>query len=128
LKILTAVISFAVFTLFLAAPPLYALHNGYANIIIPNFWVLFGFISGLTFITVMLILINQQINPGMYAQTFLAATVVKILASLSFTVVFILKNDVNKVVFASDFLYVYFLNTAFEVYVLLRNLRNQNLK
>ena len=64
----------------------------------------------------------------MYAQTFLAVTVFKILACLTFTLVFLLKNKVDKVVFAGDFFYVYFLNTAFEVYILLRNLRNQNLR
>jgi hypothetical protein len=35
---------------------------------------------------------------------------------------------VNKYVFVADFFYIYFLNTAFEVYSLLCNLRNQNLR
>ncbi len=70
----------------------------------------------------------QQINAEKGAQVFLAATVFKILSCLVFALVFLLKNKVNKYIFVADFFYLYFLNTAFEVYILLRNLRNQNFK
>ncbi len=75
-----------------------------------------------------MVLIGQQIDAEKGTQFFLAATVFKILACLVFALVFLLKNKVNKYVFVADFFYVYFLNTAFEIYSLLRNLRNQNLR
>ncbi len=74
------------------------------------------------------VLIVRQINNNLSAQAFLAATVVKMLGSLFFVLFFLIKNKVNKYVFAGDFFYIYFLNTAFEIYGLLRNLRNQNLR
>ncbi|MEO6498686.1 MAG: hypothetical protein ABIN95_06725 [Mucilaginibacter sp.] len=128
MKILHATFLFLLFTLLLALPPAWFMYWGNGHIIIPNFWVLFSFISGLTFIAVIAILMGQQINPGMYAQVFMVVTTFKILACLSFIVVFLLNSTVDKAVFAGNFIYIYFLNTAFEVYVLLRNLRNQNLK
>ena len=93
-----------------------------------HFWGMFAYITGLTFLIVLAILFTQKINPENYAQTFLAGTVFKILACLAFMVIFLMKNKVEKGVFAGNFFYLYFLNTGFEVYVLLRNLRNQNLK
>lgn len=74
------------------------------------------------------VLVVQQKNNELYASAFLAATTVKILATLFFVLFFLRKNHVNRYAFAADFFYVYFLNTAFEVYGLLRNLRNQNLR
>ncbi|RCH54852.1 hypothetical protein DJ568_10250 [Mucilaginibacter hurinus] len=127
MKIVRPILIFFAFTLVLAALPAYFWYQR-SNIILPEFWILFSFISGLTFIVVLSILISQQINPDMYAQTFIAGTVFKILAILAFTVIFLLKTHVDKSVFVLNFIYIYFLNTAFEVYILLRNLRNQNLK
>ena len=63
--------------------------------------------------------------PNFFSEAFLGATVVKILACLIFVLVFLAKNKVEKYVFVGDFFYVYFLNTAFEVYILLRTLRHK---
>ena len=112
----------------LAIAPIYIIYAGKVHLLAPHFWLMFAYVTGLTFLVVTAILATQQINPENYAQTFLAATVFKILACLAFIVVFMLKNKVEKLVFVTNFFYLYFLNTAFEVYVLLRNLRNQNLK
>jgi hypothetical protein len=111
-----------------AVPPLVLIYTGHADWLAPKFWLLFFFISGLTFLTVVSILMVAKINAEMYAQAFLAATTVKILASMIFVLIFLLKIKVNKYVFAADFFYIYFLNMAFEIYGLLCNLRNQNLK
>lgn len=70
----------------------------------------------------------SKINPDMSAQAFLAATTVKLLACMFFALVFLLKNAVNRYVFVADFFYIYFLNMAFEIYGLLRNLRNQKIR
>ena len=64
----------------------------------------------------------------MHAQVFLAGTTFKILACLAFLVVFIMKIKVDKPVFVGNFFYLYFLNTAFEVYILLRTLRHKILR
>ncbi|MBB5397902.1 MULTISPECIES: hypothetical protein [unclassified Mucilaginibacter] len=128
MKIQATLISFVVFILLLAALPAWAMFSGNNHLLIPHFWAMFAFITGLTLLVVVALLVTQKINPENYAQTFLAVTVFKLLVSLAFVVVFILKNKVEKTIFAADFFYLYFLNMAFEVYVLLRNLRNQNLK
>jgi hypothetical protein len=101
-------------------------NNGYTNLLIPHFWLVFFFLSGLTLVVVIAVLTGQQIDVEKGTQMFLAATVFKILACLVFALVFILKNKLNRYIFVADFFYIYFLNTAFEIYILLRNLRNQN--
>ncbi|PJJ79819.1 hypothetical protein [Mucilaginibacter auburnensis] len=122
------ILPFLIFTALLAAPPLLLMQAGRADLLIANFWLWFAVLTGLTFIAVASIVIGGRISAENYAQIFLAATVVKLLLCLSFVVVHLLKHQENKLVFASNFFYLYFLNTAFEVYVLLRNLRHQKLK
>jgi hypothetical protein len=125
MKIYQALLFFIWFTFIIAIPP-YALANyGYADLITPEFWLIFFFLSGLTLLVVASILIVRQMFPTMFSEAFMGATVVKILACLIFVLVFLAKNKVNKYVFVGDFFYVYFLNTAFEVYILLRTLRHK---
>lgn len=128
MKTQTAIIAFVIFAILLALPAIALQFGGHPNLLVPHFWLLYAFITGLTFLVMVAIIITKQINPENYAQTFLATTVFKLLASLAFLVVFIMKIKVDKAVFVGNFFYLYFLNTAFEVSVLLRNLRNQNLK
>jgi hypothetical protein len=66
--------------------------------------------------------------PRMFSEAFMGATVVKLLACLIFIVILLAKSKVNKHVFLGDFFYIYFLNTAFEVYILLRTLRHEKLR
>jgi hypothetical protein len=128
LKLLPTALSFLVFIVIISLPPLVSGYAGYPGLLIEKFWLLFFFVGGLTFFTVMAIVFVGQINKEMYAQAFLAATTVKILACLFFVLFFLKKNVVNRYVFAGDFFYVYFLNMAFEIYGLLRNLRNQKIR
>lgn len=128
LNILKNVFFYILFLIILAAAPLWLSKNGHADLLVPHFWLIFFFLSGLTLIAVITVMLGQQINAERGAQFFLAATVFKILACLVFALVFLLKNKVNKYVFVADFFIIYFLNTAFEIYTLLRNLRNQNFK
>lgn len=72
------------------------------------------------------VLVANNKSSELVAPAFLATTTLKILGTLFFVFIFLRKNHVNKIPFAVDFFYVYFLNTGFEVYGLLRNLRNQN--
>jgi len=128
MKALPSIIAYLVFALLLAIMPVTAQHNGYADWLVPNFWLIFFFLSGLTFFVITTILIVQQKNKDNYIQAFLVCTTVKILACLFFIFFFLAKNKVNKYVFLADFFYVYLLNMVFEVYVLLRNLRHKNLR
>lgn len=89
---------------------------------------MFAFIGFLTLSAIVFVLVIQIMMPEFYAQAFLGATVFKMLACLSFMLFLVLKTAINKPVFMANFFYLYFLNMGFEVYVLLRNLRNQNLK
>jgi len=67
-------------------------------------------------------------NQEYFTPAFLGGTTFKILACLIFIFVFLRNKPVDKHVFLADFAYIYLLNTAFEIYVLLRNLRHENLK
>jgi len=98
------------------------------KLVATQFWVMFAFICFLTLAVLIFVLLIQQLMPEYYAQAFLAATVFKMLACLCFMLFLVLKTTVNKPVLAGNFFYLYFLNTGFEVYLLLRNLRNQKLK
>ena len=128
MKIYRTILSFIAFIIVIAIPPVLLNYTGNTDLLAPHFWLLFFFISGLTLIVVAAVLLSQRANSEMYSQVFLAATTFKILACLIFMVIFLRKNHVDKLIFVADFFYIYFLNTAFEVYGLLRNLRNQNLK
>jgi len=128
LSIATYIRNYVLFAIAIAIPPVLLISTGNTYYIIPRFWVLFGYVSLLTIATIIAVVMVQRKNAESAAQAFLAATTVKMLAILFFVLVFLLKNHVNKVVFAVDFFYIYFLNMAFEVYGLLRNLRNQNLR
>jgi hypothetical protein len=128
MKVYRTILSFLVFIILLAVPPVLLNYTGNTDLLAPHFWLLFFFISGLTLVVIIAVLLSQRANSEVYSQVFLAATTFKILVCLIFMVVFLRKNHVDKVIFVADFLYIYFLNTAFEVYGLLRNLRNQNLR
>lgn len=128
MKIVPSVISYLLFALLLAIPPVILQHSGHAGWLIPHFWGVFIYLSGFTFLVVCSILFVQYKNHEYFAQAFLAGTTVKILACMIFILFFVMKNKVNKHVFLADFFYIYFLNMGFEVYVLLRNLRHKNLR
>ncbi len=84
--------------------------------------------SALTLLVLSIMLIVDKKNPDYFAQAFLGGTTLKILAALAFIFIFRAKNHVDKAVFLGDFMYIYLLNTVFEVYILLRNLRLKNLR
>jgi hypothetical protein len=128
MKALPSIFSFLLFTILLAIVPAAAQHNGYADWLVPNFWLLFFYIAVLTLLVISALLFVQYKNQDYYAQAFMAGTTVKILACMIFILLFVAKNKVNKQVFLADFIYIYFLNMGFEVYILLRNLRHKNLR
>ena len=119
-------LQFIIFSALLAVPAIILTYveNGYW--LITDFWGVFIFMAVLTLVTTLVVLLVQQKNSEMYGQAFLAATTFKLLATLVFLLIFIKETKPLKIVFVLDFMYLYFLNMAFEIYGLLRNLRNQN--
>ncbi|MFD0792666.1 hypothetical protein ACFQZX_03495 [Mucilaginibacter litoreus] len=117
---------FAAFVALLCVAPVALIFTGHDAWLVPKFWVLFFFITAFTFLVIVSMQAIQRIKPDLFAQTFLATTIVKMLACMGFALVFVSKIHIDNAVFLCNFCYLYFLNTAFEVYILLRNLRNQN--
>ncbi|MEO3405364.1 hypothetical protein AAFN85_15750 [Mucilaginibacter sp. CAU 1740] len=128
MKLSTVILSFLLFAVVIATPPFLISKSAHANWLDPHFWMIFGFITGLTFVTIILIVIIGKVNAEIYTQTFLGATMIKLLASMFFCLFFLIKIKVNGVIFVANFFYVYFFNLAFEIYGLLCTLRNQKLK
>jgi hypothetical protein len=125
MKIYQALLFYIWFTIIIAILP-YALNaGGHQNLLIPDFWILFIFLSAISLLVVAAILVVRQMYPTMFSEAFMGATVFKILACLVFVLVFLAQNKVKKYVFVGDFAYIYFLNTTFEVYILLRTLRHK---
>ena len=128
MKIGPIIAFFLVFTLIIAVPPVILQYSGNGNLLDTGFWTIFLFMSVLTFLVLMLMMVVYQKNAEYFAQAFLGGTTVKILGCLIFIFVFLANNKVNKLIFGVDFFYIYLLNTGFEIYVLLRNLRHKNLR
>ena len=128
MKIAVKIFPFLIFTILLAVPPVCLIYFGDKSLLLPQFWILFTFVGGLTLLAIVAILKAQSVSPELGTQAYMAATVIKLLACLVFVLFLFTKHKVNRPVFVYDFFYLYFLNTGFEVYVLLCNLRNQNLK
>jgi hypothetical protein len=128
MKIGPIIAFFLLFTLTIALPPVILQYSGNGNLLDTGFWTIFLFMSVLTFLVLMLMMVVYQKNAEYFAQAFLGGTTVKILGCLIFIFVFLANNKVNKLIFGVDFFYIYLLNTGFEIYVLLRNLRHKNLR
>ncbi len=128
MKISLAIRYFLLFTLIIAVPPAALQYTGNSDLLTTGFWTVFFYMSGLTFFVLMLMLFVGQKKPEYFAQAFLGGTTLKILASLIFILVFLQNNTVNKPIFLAGFAYIYLLNMAFEVYILLRRLRHENLR
>jgi hypothetical protein len=126
MKIFAVVLSFLLFTFIIALPPLALQYTGYRYFLAPGFWASFFFLSGVTLLALVVMLIVKQKEQDLFAQAFLGGTTFKILACLVFIFVLLAKYAGDKHVFVTDFFYIYLLNTAFEVYVLLRKLRHEN--
>lgn len=117
--------SFIIFSICLALPPAVLVYTGNTKWVLPQFWGIFVLITALTMMLIVAVSLIEKRHPEMYAQTFLIMTVAKMVLSMALALFFTIKFKVDSVVFVLNFFYVYFLNTIFEVLVLLRNLRNQ---
>lgn len=128
MKISRSIFLFFLFTAMIAIPPAMLQYTRNFSLLAHGFWTVFFFMSALTFLVLMLMLVAKQKNQEYFTPAFLGGTTFKILACLIFIFAFSSKNAPDKHIFLIDFVYIYLLNTAFEIYVLLRNLRHENLK
>ena len=122
------IVCYTLFIVLLAAPPAVLQATMHGAWLFKQFWALFAGVGVLTFALIASVIYAGKINTQFYAPAFLAGTTFKMLTCLTLILIIIKRNPVDKVVLLVDFAYIYFLNTAFEVYGLLINLRNQNLR
>ena len=91
-----------------------------------KFWLVFGFLSGLTFVAYILAFLGIKRNPETGVLAIMGSIAVKMLFSMAFVLIYSLNNKGKDLVFVFNFFSLYLLFTFFEIYGLLRNLRHQN--
>ena len=93
-----------------------------------NFWIMFGFLAGITYIAYMLVDIGVKRDPEVGVMAIMGSIAVKMIFCMAFVLIYSIKAKGIGPVFLLNFFSLYLLFTAFEIYCLLRNLRHQNLK
>lgn len=91
-----------------------------------QFWLIFWFLGGLTFIAYLLAHFGIQRKPEIGVFAILGAVIIKMLFAMSFVLIYSLKQTKGDMAFALNFFSLYLLFTLFEILGLLRNLRHQN--
>ncbi|WP_199120520.1 hypothetical protein [Pedobacter sp. ASV28] len=91
-----------------------------------QFWLIFGFLGGLTFIAYILAYVGIKKSHQTGVFSILGSIVLKMLFAMSFVLVYSLKHQGSNMIFALNFFSLYLLFTLFEILGLLRNLRHQN--
>lgn len=125
LGVKNAIIGYLIFTAFVAGVCVglpFLFPN--SELFIQKFWVVFCFVSGITLIALVVALIGIQRKPDVGVMAIMGSIVVKLLFTMAFLLVYILKIPVNGNVFLVNFFSLYFLFSGFEIYALLRNLRH----
>ncbi len=111
------------------------------NLLAAKFWLVFGFLSVITFIAYILAFIGIKRNPDTGVLAIMASIAIKMIFSMVFVLIYSInaKNSTDPninaageitkgkdLVFIFNFFSLYLLFTFFEIYSLLRNLRHQN--
>ena len=122
------IISILIFSLLIAVPPFLVERFDMPGMLVPKFWNMFIFFLIITYTVCIIVIAGQQRSGELGSQMFLIGTVIKLLACMTFALIYIRHSHVQPVRFVICFFYLYFLNTAFEIYVLISNLRVQNKK
>lgn len=97
--------------------------DAYYALLVPQFWLIFGFLAGLTVVAYAASYAGIKSGGELSVYVLLAAIFIKLIVSLLFVVFYLQKHRVNGTFFALEFFSLYFLFTAFEVKSLLLNLR-----
>lgn len=96
------------------------------KILTTKFWLVFGFLSGITFIAFVVAFLGIKRNPETGILAIMGSIAIKMLFSMAFVLIYSINNKGKDVVFVLNFFSLYLLFTFFEIYCLLRNLRHQN--
>ena len=91
-----------------------------------NFWIVFGFLAGITFIAYLVADMGIKRNPETGIMAIMGSIALKMIFSMAFVLVYSLNNKEKGMVFVLNFFSLYLLFSFFEIYALLRNLRHQN--
>lgn len=118
---------FSLFTFFLGLTAyLIDAQNPGAGYLIPKFWVVFGAIAMLTLMAYIFAWIGIKKGGDFSVVAIMGSILIKLIFCMVLVLVYLLKFKVDPIVFVLNFISLYFLFTAFEVYALLCNLRHQN--
>jgi len=96
------------------------------KILTTKFWLVFGFLGGITFIAFVVAFLGIKRNPETGILAIMGSIAIKMLFSMAFVLIYSINNKGKDVVFVLNFFSLYLLFTFFEIYCLLRNLRHQN--
>ena len=118
---------FIIFNIFFAAAPLYIARTFSNNILVPHFWVLFALFDGMTILVYAISFFGRR-KSAQSVIVLLGSIGLKLLFAMIVVFVYIRLTPVEPVRFLVCFFYIYLFNSVFEIYCLLRTLRNQNLK
>jgi hypothetical protein len=91
-----------------------------------KFWLVFGFLAGLTFIAYIVAFLGIKRNPESGILAIMGSIAIKMLFSMAFVLIYSLNHKGKDLGFVFNFFSLYLLFTFFEIYSLLRNLRHQN--
>ncbi len=99
--------------------------GAYARFLLPEIWGFYIFFTGLTLIAYQVSLAGLRKDAEISVWFVLGTITVKLLASMILALFYLHFNEVNPVVFLTNFFILYFVYTTFEIYSLLSNLRAQ---
>lgn len=96
------------------------------HLFVEKFWVLYGFIAGITYIAYILAYLGIERGAETGIIAVMASIALKMFFSMAFVLIYSVKSTEKGVVLALNFFSLYLLFTFFEMYTLLRKLRHQN--
>jgi len=96
------------------------------TILVPQFWLVFGFLGSITYIAYLIAFNGIKRNPETGIMAIMGSIALKMLFSMAFVLIYSLKSTGSGFVFVLNFFSLYLLFSFFEIYCLLRNLRHQN--
>ena len=91
-----------------------------------KFWVVFGFLAGITFIAYVVADLGMKRNPEVGVMAIMGSIALKMIFSMAFVLIYSMNTKEKGMVFVLNFFSLYLLFSFFEIYSLLRNLRHQN--
>jgi hypothetical protein len=96
------------------------------KILADKFWVVFGFLAGITFIAYWVADLGIKRNPETGIMAIMGSIALKMIFSMAFVLIYSVNSKEKGMVFVLNFFSLYLLFSFFEIYSLLRNLRHQN--